>query len=49
MKLYFCFVFLYFRAKIFRGKKVQGDYDVKVEQVKHFTVHLLASILCVIV
>ncbi len=28
-------LFLSFRAKIFRGKKVQGDFDVKVEQVMH--------------
>lgn len=32
--------FLSFRAKIFRGKKVQGDYDIKVEQVKHLALDL---------
>lgn len=25
-----------FRAKLFRGKKVQGEYDIRVEQVKSF-------------
>lgn len=30
--LHFCHVFQ-LRAKLFRGKKIYGDYDIKVEQV----------------
>lgn len=28
-------VFFSCRAKVFRGKKVLGDYDIRVEQVLH--------------
>lgn len=30
-------LFLTLRAKLFRGKKVQGEYDIRVEQVRYFT------------
>lgn len=30
---FFFFFFFFSRAKCFRGKKVLGDYDIKVEQV----------------
>lgn len=29
--------FLLSRAKVFRGKKVLGEYDIKVEQVNYYT------------
>jgi hypothetical protein len=40
-------VFSFFRAKCFRGKKVLGDYDIKVEQVISLKlgVHLFIVIL----
>lgn len=31
---YFSFLFFFNRAKIFRGKKIHGDYEIKVEQVR---------------
>lgn len=37
MIIIFFYLFLSLRAKLFRGKKVQGEYDIRVEQVRYFT------------
>ena len=41
-----CFVLLYLlRAKLFRGKKLHGDYDIRVEQVR-FTLQTIFHFIC---
>ncbi|KAK7915707.1 hypothetical protein WMY93_011468, partial [Mugilogobius chulae] len=39
----YIFTFYWSRAKVFRGKKVLGDYDIKVEQAEFSEVNLVAQ------
>ncbi|XP_056384088.1 synapsin-2 [Hyla sarda] len=40
--IYIVFCLFYFRAKCFRGKKLQGDYDIRVEQAEFSEINLIA-------
>ncbi|CAJ0963051.1 unnamed protein product [Ranitomeya imitator] len=41
-KSYLCRRRLIYRAKCFRGKKLQGDYDIRIEQAEFSEINLIA-------